>query len=100
MPQYKSTRGEVVSSIVPNSQPAAQATTRQQEKKRRSPPTDAFAQQLKQELQTDAWFVAHQRDLTMRDGLAWKGDKLYVPDSLRLQILQRSHNAKQAGHFG
>lgn len=96
MPQYKSNQKEVVSSIIPMKQQVAQALTRQQEKKRGSPPTNAFAQQLKQELQTDAWFVAHQRELTMRKGLAWKGGKLYIPDSLRLQLLQHTHDAKLA----
>ncbi|KAK9399631.1 Tf2-1: Tf2-1 [Crotalus adamanteus] len=38
--------------------------------------------------------------LTMRDGLAWKGGKLYVPQSLRLKVLNRGHDVKPAGHFG
>lgn len=25
---------------------------------------------------------------------------MYVPDCLQLQVLQHSHDAKQAGHFG
>lgn len=36
----------------------------------------------------------------MREELAWKGSKLYVPNSLRLQVLQHSHDSWLAGHFG
>lgn len=45
-------------------------------------------QQVKRELLMDAWFGAHQRELTLRERLAWKGDKLYIPSSMRVQVLQ------------
>lgn len=60
----------------------AQVTTRQQEKKKTPLPGDAFMQQMKQELQNDAWFGAHTGELMLREELAWKGSKLNVPDSL------------------
>lgn len=39
-------------------------------------------------------------NLTIREGLDRKGDKLYIPNTLQLQILQWSHDTKQANHFG
>lgn len=38
------------------------------------------------------WFRPHQRELTLRGEMAWKGDKLsgYVPDSLQIQVLQQT----------
>lgn len=38
--------------------------------------------------------------LTQRDGLAWKGSKLYVPHTQRMAVLQQCHDAKSVGHFG
>ncbi|ETE60370.1 hypothetical protein L345_13890, partial [Ophiophagus hannah] len=38
--------------------------------------------------------------LTKRHDQAWKGTKLYVPESLHNLVLQRSHDAKPAGYFG
>lgn len=49
-------------------------------------------QQMKRELLTDVWFRDHQGELTLREGLAWKGDKLYVPSILQVQVWQQSHN--------
>ncbi|KAK9395571.1 hypothetical protein NXF25_018932, partial [Crotalus adamanteus] len=59
-----------------------------------------LTQRLKVELKTDPWFSDNRQLLTYRDKLAWKGSKLYLPSTLRLQALQWSHDAKQAGHFG
>ncbi|KAK9395375.1 hypothetical protein NXF25_018736 [Crotalus adamanteus] len=36
----------------------------------------------------------------MRDGLAWKGSRIYVPQSLRVEVLQRGHDVNVAGHYG
>lgn len=66
MPQYISTQQAVVNSVVPDRQRASQASqviTRCQEKKRGSPSIDAFMQQLKQQLQSDAWFVTHHESV-------------------------------------
>lgn len=49
---------------------------------------------LKAALPADLWFNDNKDALTIKDGLAWKGAKLYVPTSLRLQILQHSHDSK------
>lgn len=32
--------------------------------------------------------------------MAWKGSKLYIPLALQEKVLHRSHDVKQAGHFG
>lgn len=56
-----------------------------------------LTQQMKRELQSATWYGNHGSKLTSREGLACKEDKLYVP---RSQVLQWSHNTKQAGHFG
>ncbi|KAK9395713.1 hypothetical protein NXF25_019074 [Crotalus adamanteus] len=51
-------------------------------------------------LLSDPWLMSHPHILTMRDGLAWKGEKVYVPQSLRVEVLRRGHDVKSAGHFG
>lgn len=38
--------------------------------------------------------------MTSRDGLAWRGDKLYVPKDVRTTVLRKCHDVKPAGHFG
>lgn len=43
--------------------------------------------QLKEVLQKDEWFKAHQNKMTVREDLAWKGDKLYVLATLRIHVL-------------
>lgn len=96
MPQYKSTQEEVVTSVIPMKQLAAQITTRQQVKRKSPEPSDA---QMEKELKTDTWFSAYPGELTEREETTWKGDKLYVPASLQIQVLQCSPDAKQAGHF-
>ncbi|KAK9395482.1 hypothetical protein NXF25_018843 [Crotalus adamanteus] len=48
----------------------------------------------------DEWLREHPEVLTQREGIAWKGDKMYVPDRLRRTVLLRCHDAKQASHFG
>lgn len=47
----------------------------------------------------DERFQQHKDDLSLKEGLAWKGTKLYVPASQQTLILQRSHDTKAAGHF-
>ncbi|KAK9399012.1 hypothetical protein NXF25_013981 [Crotalus adamanteus] len=61
---------------------------------------DVTLPELRDAVTSDKWLKEHPGLLTRRDGLAWKGDKLYVPKGLRLTVLQRCHNAKQAGYFG
>ncbi|KAK9395697.1 hypothetical protein NXF25_019058 [Crotalus adamanteus] len=51
-------------------------------------------------LLSDPWLTSHPHILTMRDRLAWKDEKVYVPQSLRVEVLWRGHNVKSAGHFG
>ncbi|KAK9395730.1 hypothetical protein NXF25_019091 [Crotalus adamanteus] len=100
MPQYKSRREEVINSIIPLPQSASQVATRGQTQRRSDKPDSQLTRKLKEELKTDSWFNDNRSLLTYRDDLPWKGSKLYLPTSLRIQALQRSHDAKQASHFG
>lgn len=55
-------------------------------------------QKLKEALREDERFLNREK-LAVKEGLAWKGNKLYIPASLRTQILQRIHDVKAEGHF-
>lgn len=55
---------------------------------------------LKTAFSAHPWFNDNKDALTLKNGQAWKGTTLYVPITLRLQVLQCSHDAKLAGHFG
>uniref|UniRef100_A0A2D4LY82 Gypsy retrotransposon integrase-like protein 1 n=3 Tax=Micrurus spixii TaxID=129469 RepID=A0A2D4LY82_9SAUR len=48
----------------------------------------------------DTWLWDNKTTCSYRNGLAWQGDKLYVPEVCRTSILQICHDDKQAGHFG
>ncbi|KAK9395727.1 hypothetical protein NXF25_019088 [Crotalus adamanteus] len=61
---------------------------------------DTTPPELRDAVTRDKWLQEHPGLLTQGDGLAWKGDKLYVPEDLRQHILRRCHDPKQAGHFG
>ncbi|XP_026578725.1 proto-oncogene Mas-like [Pseudonaja textilis] len=74
--------------------------TRAQKKKREVDLSNDLMAQLKGALKLDEWFLAHSDKCTVRDELAWMGAKLYVPETLRSQILQQAHDSKEAGHFG
>lgn len=54
---------------------------------------------LKTALEGDKWFQAHKNECTMQGGLAWMRTKLYVPESQRLQVQEKSL-IQTAGHFG
>ncbi|KAK9395767.1 hypothetical protein NXF25_019128 [Crotalus adamanteus] len=93
MPQYHSRREEVVQAIMPPyQQGVAQAVPHQL--------AGDLNRQLLMAVQSDPWLRDHPGLLRWRDGLAWKGNKLYVPELLRHVVLQRRHDTKQAGHFG
>ncbi|KAK9395709.1 hypothetical protein NXF25_019070, partial [Crotalus adamanteus] len=80
LPQYNSIRDEIVNSIIPSNEIAAPAITRAQGKIEPKV-TDNLAQTLRVALTRDDWFTHHKTDLTLHDGLAWIGSKLYVPTS-------------------
>ncbi|XP_060539362.1 queuine tRNA-ribosyltransferase catalytic subunit 1 isoform X1 [Pantherophis guttatus] len=99
LPQYNSTKEEVVRPIIPVTQLAAPVTTRAQ--MRADPALSGdLLHKLQEALKTDEWFRTHSNECTLCDGLAWIGAKLYVPASLRVTVLQHAHDAKTAGHFG
>ncbi|KAK9395726.1 hypothetical protein NXF25_019087 [Crotalus adamanteus] len=93
MPQYQSKREEVVQALMPLTR---QETTNSVVQNPKADELDA----IRTAMLTDKWAQEHPGWLTNRYGVAWKGDKMYVPDSLRKTVLQRCHDAKQAGHFG
>ncbi|KAK9395747.1 hypothetical protein NXF25_019108 [Crotalus adamanteus] len=88
MPQYKSRCEEVINAIIPLPQKASQLTTRGQTQRRSIKPDSHLTQKLKDELKTDLWFNDNKQLLTCQDELAWKGSKLYLPSTLRIQDLQ------------
>ncbi|KAK9395596.1 hypothetical protein NXF25_018957, partial [Crotalus adamanteus] len=100
LPQYKSCREEIVNSIIPQPESISQVTTGGQAWAKPPEPDSPLTKRLKEDLKTDSWFLENKTIVTYRDGLAWKGLKLYLPETLRVQALQRSHDIKQAGHFG
>lgn len=56
--------------------------------------------ELKKDLENDAWLKVNRTEVTHRNGLAWRGDWLYVPIVLRSKVLKHCHDVKTAGHFG
>lgn len=104
-PEFNSCWQEIIHTIFPLSQlpssfPAAQVTTRGQAGCWDDPRGDQMMTALRSALPADPWFSDNRDALTLKDGLAWKGSKLYIHASLRLQVLQRSHNSRLAGQFG
>ncbi|ETE60755.1 Tf2-1, partial [Ophiophagus hannah] len=71
-----------------------------QARSRGEPTTDPISPELKAATHADQWLKDNPNLLMMRDGLAWKCPKLYVPVSLRLKVLRCRHNSRLAGHFG
>jgi len=60
--------------------------------------------ELQRGYQTDAWFLneLNLQDLTLLDGLWWKGDRLVVPcvPRVRSALLWEYHDSPYAGHLG
>lgn len=54
---------------------------------------------LQYAVQQDEW-LQENKTLVEKQGLWWKGERLYVPKELRKKILERYHDAKSAGYFG
>lgn len=76
-------------------QPATQALTRQQAKQQWAEPHKQLTQQLKSELLTHGSGTTSNSSLT-ETGWHGKGQNC----TLRVHVLQRSHDTKLAGHFG
>lgn len=53
-----------------------------------------------QAVQSDPWVQKPLDLLTQREGLSWKGDRLYIPQALWEGMLRQCHDTKQTGHFG
>ncbi|KAK9395540.1 hypothetical protein NXF25_018901, partial [Crotalus adamanteus] len=75
LPQYHSDREEVVQAIIPPCTHRVAHMTAGQS-------ADITLPELRDAVTGDRWLREHPGLLTQRDGLAWKGDKLYVPEGL------------------
>lgn len=82
----------MVKSLLPASQLAAKVVTHSQAKENPSNLDNTTIVAFKKALEADT--------CTMKDGLAWVGDKLCVPAMERLETMQACHNSSLAGHFG
>ncbi|KAK9412177.1 hypothetical protein NXF25_003352 [Crotalus adamanteus] len=91
--QYDSKREQVVQAIIP---PCSMNSARVDVCAK----LISFEEELKSALLTDPWLIANPGLLTRRNGLAWYGDKLYVPQELRNRVYHQCHDSKVAGHFG
>ncbi|KAK9401689.1 hypothetical protein NXF25_010045 [Crotalus adamanteus] len=93
LPQYNSKREQVIHAIIPPYNPGPGLPEKGAQ-------LGAFEDGLRSALLTDPWILANPGVLSRRDGLAWYGDKLYVPLALRNRVYHRCHDSKTAGHFG
>lgn len=89
LPQYNSKRKTIEQALIP------QSGSRAIDK-----PRPDWLADMKKEITSDPWLNANQTELTHRQGLAWRGDRLYVPPRLRRAVLEQCHDVKTAGHFG
>ncbi|KAK9403779.1 hypothetical protein NXF25_008606 [Crotalus adamanteus] len=85
--------------IIPLGQQAEQRSTRPVLLAPPQPADNEFNQKLREALEGDKWFRNHKEDMMMKEDLAWKGSKLYMPLNLSTQIL-KFHDVKPACHFG
>ncbi|KAK9401915.1 hypothetical protein NXF25_010271 [Crotalus adamanteus] len=86
LPQYHSDREEVVQAIIPPCTHRVAHMTAGRS-------TDVSLPELRDTVSGDKWLQEHPGLLTQREGLAWKGNKLYVPEGLQQTVLQRYHDA-------
>lgn len=59
-----------------------------------------MAQTIQAALPMDRFYNKNQSLFTHRDGFAWKGPKLYVPQVVCVKVLRCCHDVHSAGHFG
>lgn len=92
MPQFNSKRDDIVQASIPGGQQddtvAQNADT-----------VSGWGVTLQEALWKDPWLRNNLQLFTQKDGLTWKGYRLYIPGQLREAVMQRCHNAKTAGHF-
>lgn len=93
MPQINSKWEDIVEALIPLNLPSQKtlAVTKLD---------NPFCIELKTAVQHDQWLPQNPTLITYRDGLAWRGDKMYIPESLQMVVLRRCHDPKTAGHFG
>ncbi|KAK9400665.1 hypothetical protein NXF25_011379 [Crotalus adamanteus] len=93
MPQYDSKREQVIQAVIPQ-------CDGESEKAEVCTKLATFEEEIKAALVTDPWLSANPGILTHRNGLAWYGDKLYIPQEVRNRVYHQCHDSKVAGHFG
>lgn len=93
MPQFHSKRDDVIQAMIPDGTQGGRAATSTDTQR-------GWEDSLREALTTDKWIQDNRHLLTHRDGLAWKGDRLYIPNELQRAVLQRCHDVKASGHFG
>lgn len=97
MPQYNSTKAEIIKPLFPLHQLAAQMITRLQ-RREKQPMDNANAEDFNKALERDELFSSNKNVCSVQDRLAWVGRKLYVPTSQRLKTMQICHDCKLVGH--
>ncbi|KAK9407161.1 hypothetical protein NXF25_005935 [Crotalus adamanteus] len=87
MPQYRSKREEVIQALILHTRQEMATSIHQKSK---ADELDA----VRAAMRTDKWAQEHSGWLTKRDGIGWKGERMYVPETLQKVVLQRGHDAK------
>lgn len=59
-----------------------------------------WEESLRRAVATNTWLQENKHLLTHKDGLAWKGDRMYIPKDLRQSVLQRCHDAEMLDILG
>uniref|UniRef100_A0A2D4PU95 Gypsy retrotransposon integrase-like protein 1 n=1 Tax=Micrurus surinamensis TaxID=129470 RepID=A0A2D4PU95_MICSU len=92
LPQYRSVRDIIIQPLI---------NTKETETcKQVHNLNDVNISMLRDAIVHDDWLKNNPYICSYTDGLAWKGDRLYIPDKCRSSILAICHDVKQAGHFG
>uniref|UniRef100_A0A2H6NE63 Gypsy retrotransposon integrase-like protein 1 n=1 Tax=Micrurus carvalhoi TaxID=3147026 RepID=A0A2H6NE63_9SAUR len=92
LPQYQSTRDIIIQPLVENECCKTIELSNQLK--------DINLDMLRTAIAQDEWLKKNPSICSYKNGLAWQGSKLYVPDNCRSYVLSICHDAKQAGHFG
>lgn len=100
LPQYKSLKEEIVNSIIPSKQHAAQCACGNPKRAPLGQEKTHWLSNWKKPCERDEWFQKHMGDLMLKQDLVWEGNKIYVLASQRTMILQKSHYTKPARYFG
>lgn len=79
MPQCNSKREEVIQAMIPSSQTAGQVSSART--------TNPWHTLVKQVLLANQWVQNNKTLISTRDGLAWRNDKLYIPEKESIKTM-------------